>query len=423
MRQRIDTRQLRTGTVLSVLLAALLLFANSGLCEMYGIMSPSGEFEPKVTVTVSHKEIVIKKTDPQERFQSISMQVNPRNSALLRNVGLLKIEWIDAQNRSGRPVPFTGPRYDPATRKFEDIMLKSVGMKVLNTSTRELFAGKTLADLFTIKINGEPIVSGESHAETGRTVKMGAGRDLSINVNKTSILFNESNFRKGEIVDVDNRSGLDQVLGVEVPTAGLLYSRIVKRLDNKPIAGENWNRFIVPADSGVFIVLIPEPDPALVSQLDGKELKINIYERNRIRETRKIPIKIAPELMVPGAGSRTDLESERYALQPRPGESVGPRTTESVPNRKTTEKREAPSTKESITIGRWIWIFQICNLVLLIGLGAYGMLFVLPKVQVLEDRLAKNEMFIHGTREAIREELEQIKEEILRQCQQDTDAE
>jgi hypothetical protein len=56
---------------------------------------------------------------------------------------------------------------------------------------------------------------------------------------------------------------------------------------------------------------------------------------------------------------------------------------------------------------------------LLIGLAGYGIFFILPKVQVLEDRLAKNEMFIHGTREAIREELDQIKEEILRQCQQD----
>ena len=63
------------------------------------------------------------------------------------------------------------------------------------------------------------------------------------------------------------------------------------------------------------------------------------------------------------------------------------------------------------------------NLVLVLGLGVYGVLFLLPRLQVLDDRLVRNEMFIHGSREAIREELEQIKEEILRQCQQDTDTE
>jgi len=56
------------------------------------------------------------------------------------------------------------------------------------------------------------------------------------------------------------------------------------------------------------------------------------------------------------------------------------------------------------------------NLALLVCLGAYGIFFVLPKIQVLQDRLAKNEMFIHGSREAIREELEEIKAEILKQC-------
>jgi hypothetical protein len=49
-------------------------------------------------------------------------------------------------------------------------------------------------------------------------------------------------------------------------------------------------------------------------------------------------------------------------------------------------------------------------------LAGYGIFFMLPKIQVLEDRLAKSEMFIHGSREAIREELDEIKREILQQC-------
>jgi hypothetical protein len=63
-----------------------------------------------------------------------------------------------------------------------------------------------------------------------------------------------------------------------------------------------------------------------------------------------------------------------------------------------------------------VWIFQFFNLVLLAALAGYAIFFLLPKIQVLEDRLAKNEMFLHGSREAIREELEEIKAEILGQC-------
>jgi flagellar basal body-associated protein FliL len=73
--------------------------------------------------------------------------------------------------------------------------------------------------------------------------------------------------------------------------------------------------------------------------------------------------------------------------------------------------------------GTLIWILQISNLVLTVGLIVYGFFFMLPKIQVLEDRLAKNEMFIHGSREAIREELEQIKKDILDQCLRETESE
>ena len=71
----------------------------------------------------------------------------------------------------------------------------------------------------------------------------------------------------------------------------------------------------------------------------------------------------------------------------------------------------------------WIWILTVLNLILLMSLAAYGVFFVLPKIQVVEDRLAKNEMFIHGSREAIREELEQVKEEILSECRRDSQSE
>ena len=66
---------------------------------------------------------------------------------------------------------------------------------------------------------------------------------------------------------------------------------------------------------------------------------------------------------------------------------------------------------------------QIFNLILLVALGSYGIFYLMPKVQVLQDRLAKNEMFIHGSREAIREEIEEMREDILRECRPESSSE
>ena len=52
----------------------------------------------------------------------------------------------------------------------------------------------------------------------------------------------------------------------------------------------------------------------------------------------------------------------------------------------------------------------------LIALALYGAFFLLPKLQVIEARMSKNEMFLLGAREAIREELDKTKEDVLRQC-------
>ena len=57
------------------------------------------------------------------------------------------------------------------------------------------------------------------------------------------------------------------------------------------------------------------------------------------------------------------------------------------------------------------------------GGGRFRLFFMLPKIQVLQDRLAKTEMFLHGSREAIREELDQLKGEILQQCEKDSSSE
>lgn len=409
MHNMLRLKHLRSGLSLLTAVVIVLFLCGETRAETYGIMSDSGEFQPKVTIDISSKEILITKLDPQEKFRSISLQINRRNPALMHNAGLLKIEWMDAQRHAGRPVPFTGPRYDPNTRTFEDSMVKSVSLKIINASARKLFEDKPLSELFEIKINGQPIVSAESVEERTQTVQMGRGRDLSINVDRDRIVFTENNVKVGEIFNVDNRSGKEQVLGVDLPKTGWLLYQLRRKPEQTEIPSDEWNRFTVPADSGVFVVLIPDADPALLAQLDGKEIVIKVYQGDAIRETRKIPIKVA-----------ADLRRPEYF----PPREAGPISPEPVQDNKIskTKPQAAPASRVAVAWGSWVWGLVVVNFLFLVGLVAYGLLFLIPRLQVLDDRLTKNEMFIHGSREAIREELEQIKEEILRQCQRDAES-
>ncbi len=396
---RIQNRLLVVTTVL----CGLIFFPCLSMGQTYGIKDPSGNFQPKVIVNLGNNEIIIKKTNPQDKFRSISLTLNPKNSALIRNVGMLNVEWVNVNGKPGKVMPFSGPRYDAGTRKFEDSMGKSVEFRLLDKSNRNLFAGKTISDLFEIRIDDQPVLSSESVLDRDRTVQMGTGRDVSINV--------------------DNRSGLNQVLGIEFPERGLLYHQIIRKPEQTKIPRDSWKRFTVGADSGIFIVMIPEPDQAQLVQLNGKEILIKIFQGNNVRETFRVPIKTASDLRL-GSGD-VPARSEIPASQPvqRTTSIAEPQVTGAGEGREVASNlgRQAASASPATTqkVGSWsdikTWVLQIVNLVLLAGLAIYGIFFMLPKIQVLQDRLAKNEMFIHSSREAIREEIELIKEEIQAQ--------
>jgi hypothetical protein len=393
---------------LSLVLAGLIALPAAGLCETYGIKDSEGNFVPKVNVTITGREVIIKKTDPQDKFRSFQIILNRKNNKLVQNVGLISLEWIDANNKPTNPVLFAGTLYDAKTRVFKDSLIKMAGIKLTDKSKHALFAGKSLSDLFTIEIDDQVLLSSETVMEKDRTVQLGSGRDVSLNVDKTSIVFNESNFKKGEILNVDNRSGLDQVLGVELPEKGLLYFQIIRKPEQTKINRENWDRFTLAADSGIFIVLIPEADPAQLAQLNGKNIVLKVFQGTGVRETRKIPIKISSELLAGG-----NISSE-----PTPDQSKPTIKPETKPAPKPEPVATPTATRRDIRNGgTWLWVLQVFNLVMLAGLGAYAVFFMLPKIQVLEDRLAKNEMFVHGSREALREELDQLKEEIHQQSE------
>jgi hypothetical protein len=397
--------------LLFLVLSGILALPAAGLCETYGIKDDQGIFLPKVTVTVTGKDLIIKKTDPQDKFRSFSLTLNRKNSNLIRNVGLISMEWIDATNKPTKPVLFAGPLYNAATRVFQDSLTKSLGIKLIDKTKLNLFAGKSVSDLFTIQVDDQALLSSETVTEKDRTVPLGPGRDVSLNVDKTSVVFNESNFKKGEIVTVENRAGLDQVLGVELPEKGLFFNQIRRKPDQTKIDRENWDRFTLAADSGIFIVLIPDSDPAQLAQLDGKDIVIKVFQGTKVRETRKIPIKISSEL-------RTTARDT--SPEPTPDKPKRPSVSDNKPE--PTPKPEQATTgnttrKDIQKTSPWLWALQIFNLVMLAGLGVYTIFFMLPKLQVLGDRLAKNEMFIHGSREALREEFDQLKEEVSQQSE------
>ncbi len=409
---------LKTHLVILLAVFGLFLVPLSAAGETYGLRDAQGNFVPKVTVTIKNKEVLIKKVDPQERFKSFSLTLNPNNRNLIRNVGLIELEWIDSNNQPTKPVRFAGPLYNPETRVFQDSIIKSLGFKLVDkTTTRSLFGDKPVSDFFTMTLDDQPLVSSESVAEKSRTVNMGTGRDVSLNIDKSVIVFNENNFKKGEILNVDNRSGLDQVLGVELPEKGLLYFQIIRKPEQTKIPRENWDKFNVSADSGIFIVLIPEPTANEYARLDGKEITIKVYQGGRVRDVNKIPIKIAADLHPAQQTSSAPMDTTAREQTSRPAAVTQSRgdSTEPPPPARTSSSGPRAEARTSV----WIWIIQIFNLVLLVGLAGFGMFFMLPKIQVLQDRLAKAEMFIHGSREAIRDELEQIKGEIIQQCERD----
>jgi len=407
------------GLVSWLILGLGLLVPNPGACETYGINDPKGVFVPKVTVTVGKKDILIKKTDPQQKFRVIAITLKNRN--VIRNVGLLNVEWIDVNNVPGKPMPLAGPHYNPVSKVFQDSMGKSAALRIVEKTNRELFAGKPPQDLVSISIDEQPLVSSEAASEKERTVQLGTGRDVSLGVNKTAIEFNESNLKKGETLEVENRSGMDQTIGIELPGRNLLYfQRIGRKNETAKIPEDQWSRFTLGADSGISMFLIPEPDPASLAQLNGREILIKVYRGNQVRETVRVPIKTSPDLRAGGPATAVNDDTSQEERKPPPKAQISPqRGTENDRSGQSPTQPETPASSQKKE-GDWgrtgLWLFQIMNLALLVCLGAYGIFFVLPKIQVLQDRLAKNEMFIHGSREAIREELEEIKAEILKQC-------
>lgn len=410
----------------SLFLGLSLLFPSYGACETYGINDPKGVFVPKVTVTVGKKDILIKKTDPQQKFRVIAIKLNDRNRKLIQNVNNLSVEWINVDNVPNKPMPLAGPHYNPVSKVFQDSMGKSAALRIVEKTARDLFAGKLPEDLLSISIDEQPLVSSELASEKERTVQLGAGRDVSLKVNKTVIEFNENNLRAGETLEIDNGSGMDQTIGVELPGKNLLYfQRIMKKNDQGKgrIPEENWGRFTLGADSGISMFVIPEHDRASLAQLNGKEILIKVYQGNKVRDTIRVPIKTAPDLRSGASTMTSDGEPSPEPRKP-PGqpEVSNQRKAENGQSARSQTRQETSAASQSVKKeGDWgrmgLWVFQIINLALLVCLGVYGIFFMLPKMQVLQDRLAKNEMFIHGSREAIREELEEIKAEILKQCE------
>jgi hypothetical protein len=404
---------LRRISVLSFILSCVM--ASSICAETYGIKDQQGNFIPKINVTLGNKEVLIKKVDSQEKIKSLGITLNAKNKNLIRNIGLINIEWMDAANKPSKAVLFAGPLYNANTRHFQDSLTKSSAIRLIDKSNKNLFAAKHAYELFTLSIDDQNLVFAETATEQDKTVRMGSGKDVSINVDKSVINFGENNIKTGELINVENRSGLDQVFGVDPIDKGVLYFQIVRTPEQTRIPKESWERFSVVADSGFFIVIIPEPDANQLTQLDGKEIIIKIYQGNKIRETRKIPIKVSEDLkaaarknQLTDSGEVTDSGRKVSSGNTKTETSQGAQSKSS----QTSGTTRTESGKETAKYSMWLWILQIMNFLLLAGLAIYTFLFIMPKMQILEDRLAKNEMFIHNSREAIREELDHLKHEL-----------
>ncbi len=407
-----NSRRLLSAVLISALLFVL---SKDAAAEVYGVKDAAGNFQPRLDITVGNKEVVLKKVNPQDRFRSLAITLNPKNATLIRNVGLLNMEWVNSAGKAGKEVQFAGPRYDPTTRRFEDAMGKSIEVRILDKSNRNLFAGKSLSDLFDIHVDDMLLVSSQSVTEKDRTVQMGHGRDVSLNIDKQTIVFNETNFKKGEILNIDNRSGANQVVGIELPEKGLLYYQIIKKPEQTKIPREAWKRFTMPPDSGVFVVLIPEPDPIQLAMINGKNILIRVHQGTTVKDTLRVPITVASDLSGVPAETPSRLEATPLSASAQsPSQTRKPPAASdaaSTPAGHGSEREVVTPRTSSSDVK--IWIALGVNIGVLAVLAGYIIFFLLPKIQVLQDRIAKSEIFIHHSRESIREELEAVKADIL----------
>ncbi len=405
-----------------------LAVAGASYGAIYGVRDAQGNFMPKVTVSTGKKEVVISKIDPEEKFKSFAIVLNKKNAGLQKGLNQITVEWLNAENKGGKPTPFLGPSYDASKLRFEEPMTRSVTFRLTDKSGKNLFVTKNLSDLFTIQIDQHTLIPAEASGESDSPIRFGSGRDVSLNLDKTSIQFDESNIKKGEILNLDNRSGLDQLVGVELPEKQLLYYQIVRKPEQTKVPRENWDKFNISADSGIFVVLIPESDPAQLAALNGKDITIKVFQGDKVRETIRVPVRTTADTPV----AHTDSSSG--AIQPRDTSAAKPASTsDKAPVKDSDRPLGAPEVKtvapasSSQGVSLWsstmAWIFLALSSIVSLGLLGYGAFFLLPKIQVLEDRLAKSEMFIHGSREAIREELDQIKDEVLRRSPDKTGSE
>ncbi len=126
------------------LAVSLTICYEHGFASVYGLKNSKGVFTPKISVEMGSKEIVIYKSDPNEKFRSFALILNRKNAALIRNINLINVEWIASDNRATKPVAFAGPTYDPVKLKFEEPITRSIGLKLVDKSSRNIFAGKQL---------------------------------------------------------------------------------------------------------------------------------------------------------------------------------------------------------------------------------------------------------------------------------------
>lgn len=399
-------------------------------CETYGIEGEDGSFVPRITVTIEDNVILIKKTDPMEKFSSISITVNPRNPKLLRNVSRLQMQWIAPNGAPGRPLPFVGPKYNRAKREFRDTMTRSGALKIIDPTGQGLFRDKDLRDLFKIRIEGQEAIPSDQFAERTQTVRLGEGRDASLSVDTESLRFDTENLKQGKMINLTNRSDVSQWISVETPSEDLGYFGVVRRASQQRIPKDQWDRFELPAKEAIALPVMPASEPEKLAALDGSEIRIQLWQGNTVRETISIPITIASDLLTGSATGMEDRDAYGPGTTDTPTETGEPPPPDpgrpDTPDSETTRAvGDIPETKPAGPVGypMGLTAVLIANAVLVLGLAAYGIFFVMPRIQVLEDRLSKNEMFIHGSREAIREELDEIKEEILEQCRRQPESE
>ncbi|MEW6351255.1 MAG: hypothetical protein AB1646_19540 [Thermodesulfobacteriota bacterium] len=128
--------------------------------EIAGVITPQGDFEPKVRVTKQGSVIQVGKLDPNESFSSISLAFVFPSADRREAVDDLFIQWEKNPGSMGREWAVASHKgFRRGDRRLETPWEKSVSFRLIDKSGKRFLRDAPWQSLIRMFLDGKPLVS------------------------------------------------------------------------------------------------------------------------------------------------------------------------------------------------------------------------------------------------------------------------